>query len=136
AARDDRFVAVIREVGDLLAALGVEDQRADGDARDRRLAPLAVLRLAAAVIAAPRGDPVLELEIEKRRQAFVGAQDHAAAVPAVAARRTAVRAVFLAQEGDAGTSAVTAFDLDLDFVDEFHGCRTKKAPGGRPRGLW
>ena len=63
----------------------------------------------------------LELEVEQRRQAGVDDEHDVAAVAAVAAVRSAVRLILLAQEADTAAPAVAGVDMHFRFVDEFHG---------------
>jgi hypothetical protein len=57
-------------------------------------------------------------EVVERVQPFVADQDDRAAVTAVAARRAALRDVFLAPEGDAPAPAAPAADVDSGLVEE------------------
>ena len=54
----------------------------------------------------------------KAVDAFLGDEDHAAAVAAVAAVGPAAGDVFLAAEADAAVAPLAGLDADFDFVDE------------------
>ncbi len=83
--------------------------------------PLApVLVGALAVLAALGGVVPLVVEVEQGGDGGIRFEDHAAAVPAVAAVGAAAGDVLLTPEADAARAPVAALDEDVDLVDE-HG---------------
>jgi hypothetical protein len=112
--------AVMVEVGDRLAGFEVADDRADRHAQFHVLAAAAVAVRAHAVLAALGAEDARVAEIDERVEVAVGDGVDAAAAAAVAARRAALRHVFLAPEGGRAIAAVAGNDLDLGFVEEFH----------------
>ncbi len=118
AAHDNRLLAVGDQIGDQLVAVAQIDDGAGRHGDDAVLAGPALLVGAAAVAAALRLEMHLVLKGQQRVEAFVGAQDHVAALAAVAAGRTAVRDVFLAAKGDEAVAAVTTFHIDGCFVEK------------------
>src|SRR5262249_48479310 len=119
ALREDHARAVLGEIGELIVAL--EDDRPDRHLHHEVLTRRAVLILVAAVLAAPRlvGAPVLE--VEKRRRMRIGDEPHAAAVAAVASRRSTAWYTILAPERGGTITAVAGLHLDDGLVDELHG---------------
>src|SRR5207247_2526828 len=87
-------------------------------------APVAIrARAAPAVIGAVDAG---EAVVDQRVDVAVGARPDAAAAPAVAAVGAAARHVFLAAKRRRAIAALAGVDLDLRFVDEFHGMEIKK----------
>jgi hypothetical protein len=78
------------------------------------------LIFAPAVLAAFGLETAIETEVEERREAGVGAQDHVPAAPAVAPARSPPGPVLLAQEGDAAATSVARLDRHARLVDEPH----------------
>src|ERR1044071_6762033 len=120
AVRDDHALAGSAQIGQNFAAARIADDRADRHRSDFVLAAPAVLVLAAAVLAAAGAIKPLIAEIEQRREIGIGHRDDVAAGAPVAAVGPAARDVFFAAKAHAAASAVAGFDLDFDFVDEFH----------------
>ncbi len=60
-------------------------------------------------------------EIGQRVQVGIALQIDRAAIAAVAAVRPALRDVFFAPESDDAVAAISGFDFDFGFIDEFHG---------------
>ena len=121
ALRDYRRVTRHHEVGERLAALLVEHDRAGRHSHDDVVGAVSVLFLAAAVFAVFRDQPRLILEIEQRRQAFIDLEDYAAAAPAVAARGSAERPILLAQKRDRTVAALPGVHEYPGFIDKSHG---------------
>src|SRR5208283_461075 len=137
ALRDDRGVTRHHQVRQRRAAFLVEDDRAGGNSHDDIVGAVAVLFLAAAGFAVFRDQTRLIFEIEQRREAFIDLEDYAAAAPAVAARRSAERPVFLAQKRDCTVAALAGVHEYPGFIDESHGGVTvivsAMVPPGHPR---
>ena len=121
ALRDLRALAVVGEVGEALAAVGVGHHRAHRHAQHDVLAALAVLVGTAAVLAALRAEQPRVAILDQRVDVAVGDDEDAAAAPAVAAVRAAARDVLLAPERHRAVAAVAGVHLDHRFVDELHG---------------
>ncbi len=135
--RDHDALAVVREIGDLVARLhggGVElaDDGAHGDLQDEVLAVGAVLLGALAMRAGLGAEVVLEailgaevvLEaiVDERRELGVGLDDDGAAMAAVAAVGPALGNEGLATERHAARAAVAALDVDAADIGELgHG---------------
>src|SRR6185503_13748120 len=86
-----------------------------------------IVAAAAVAVLALAGDPRPGLEVlrvavvDQRVEAVHGLDHNVAAAAAVAAARAAVLDELLAPERDAAVSAVAGADIDLGFVEEFHG---------------
>src|SRR5690606_36073653 len=117
---DQQSLPVGGQVAELLAGVGVENERADRHRDLDVVAALAGTPRAHTVLAALRGEAPLHLELRQRVDAFVDNQPDAAAVAAVTAVGTAERNVFLTTEAVAAAAAVAAGDLDDSFINEFH----------------
>src|SRR5690606_10174044 len=87
----------------------------------------AVLAATAAALVGPAalavlGDHVLGVaQVQEGPELRIGAQDHMASAPAIAAIRPAFRHVFLATQMPAARTAFTGTALDTDLVDEVRG---------------
>ena len=121
ALRDERALAVAREVGDALAGVGVGDHGAHRHAQHDVVRAAAVLVGAAAVLAALRAVDARVAVVDQRVDVAVGHRTDAAAAAAVAAVGAAARHVLLAAERRGAVAAVAGEDLDGRFVDELHG---------------
>ena len=132
ALRDHRRVTRHHEVGERLAALLVEHDRAGWHSHDDVVGAVSVLFLAAAVLAVFRDQPRLILEIEQRRQAFIDLEDYAAAAPAVAARGSAERPKLLAQKRDCTVAAFPGVHEYPGFIDKSHGGVITIVPSAAP----
>ena len=104
--------AVVREVGDELAGVGVGDHRADRHAQHDVVGAAAVLVGAAAVLAALRAMDARVAVVDQRVDVAIGDREDAAAAAAVAAVGAAARHVFLAPERRGAVAAVAGDDFD------------------------
>src|SRR5690606_13737548 len=105
-------VAVAHQVADHLVGVDVDHLGAHRDLDDDVLAPLAVARLAQAVLAALGADDALVAEVAERVEVARGLQPHVAAVATVPTVGTAERDELLAPESDAAVAAVAGDDGD------------------------
>jgi hypothetical protein len=126
AAREQRALAVLRQVGDQLAAVLVAHQRSDRHAQLHVGAGAAVAVRGHAAYAVFGAVDAREAVVDQGVHVAVGARPHAAAAPAVAAVRPTEADVLLAAEGRGAVPAAASVHLDLRFVDEFHGLQMKK----------
>ncbi len=117
---DERARAVVIEIGDELAGVGVGDHGADRHAQHDVVGAVAVLVGAASVLAALRAMDAREAVIDERVDVAIGDGKDAAAAPAVAAVRSAARHVFLASKRRGAVAAVAGDHFDIRFIDEFH----------------
>jgi hypothetical protein len=113
-------LAVMSQVADHLVGVDVDHRGTDRHADDPVLTGLARHLPPHAVLAALRAERALVTEIDQGIEAFVGDEEDAAAVAAVAAVGPAKRNEFFAPETHAAAAAVAGVDGDLGFVDEFH----------------
>ena len=114
-------LADLGEVGDQRLLVFVENLRADRHLEHHVVAAGAVQVLALAGDAGLRLE-VLRVAVVDQRVEAVDRLDHdVAAAAAVAAARAAVLDELLAPERDAAVAAVAGADIDLGFVEEFHG---------------
>src|SRR5690606_34191225 len=132
ALRDEQGVAVVREIAEQLLGVDVADL---GPFRDldveigARGTRHVLARTAAAVLGL---EAPLHAEVRKRVDAFARDEINTATVAAVAAVRAAARNELLAPEAHATVAAAAGLDIDVRFVDEFHGVNpNKKAPPKR-----
>src|SRR5262249_6765668 len=95
--------------------------RAGRDLHDDVGAIRAVAVLAHAAAAILGGEVLLVAVVDQRVESVHRGDDHVAAAPAVAAVRAAELDELLAPERDAAVPAVAGADIDLGFVEEFHG---------------
>ena len=109
------------EIVDQRLAIVVEHLGADRNLEDDRLAVGAVAVLAHAVDAALRLEVLLVAVIDQRVEAVHRLDDDVAAAAAIAAARPAELDELLAAERHATVSAVAGADIDLGFIEEFHG---------------
>ena len=114
-------LADLGEVGDHRLLVLVENLRADRHLQHDVVAAGAMAVLAHAADAGPRLE-VLRVAVVDQGVEPVHRLDHdVAAAAAVAAARAAVLDELLAPERDAAVAAVAGADIDLGFVEEFHG---------------
>src|SRR5262249_26487836 len=92
-----------------------------------------VLLLAAPGLAVAGFDDRLELEIEERGEARIDGEHHVAAVTAVTAVGSAVRAELLAQGADTPLPTVAGTDVHLHFLDEFHHALGRRVAAALPK---
>src|SRR5262249_18376830 len=116
--RGRHLLAWLGQVAEDVASVAVHDQRARRHRNDE------VLTAPPVAIGAAAGDPVLGspvLAVPHRRQAIGAshrADDHTAAIAAIAAVRSSLRDVLLAPEAAAAPAAVPAFHIDRDTIDK------------------
>src|SRR4051812_7560135 len=113
--------ADLREIMDQRLAVLVENLRADRHLEHHRLAVGAVAVLAHAVGALRRLEVLLVAIIDQRVQPVGDLDDDVAAAPALAAAGPAELDILLAPERDAAIAAIAGADIDLGFIEEFHG---------------
>ena len=130
ALRHQHALTMAGEVADHLIGVDVGDHGAHRHADRGVLAALAVHLAAHAVFAALRLEAALMAKVDQRIEALISDQPDRTAVAAVAAVGAAERNELLAAEADAAVAAIAGMDLDVGFVDEFHGC------GSGERGSW
>ena len=129
AAGGDDAVAVVRQVFEHEAVLGVDDERARRDFDDQVVGALALLVGAAAGRAAVGPPEAVMGQGGEIVDAIFGDDDHAAAVAAVAAVGPAVRDVLFAPKADAAVAAAASLDFDGDAIDEHrNGVRLQALP--------
>ena len=102
-------------------AILVEDLRADRHLERDRLAVGAVAVLAHAVGALGGLEVLLIAVIDQRVEAIDDFDDDIAAAAAIAAGGSAEFDILLAPERDAAVTAVAGADVNLGFIEEFHG---------------
>ena len=102
-------------------AVLVEDLRADRHLEHDRLAVGAMAVLAHAVGALRRLEMLLVAIIDQRVEPVGDLDDDIAAAPAIAAAGPAELDILLAPKRHAAVAAVAGADIDLGFIEEFHG---------------
>ena len=121
-------VAGLVEIGQQGLAVLFVDLRADRHLEHDVGAVRAMAVLAHAADAALGLEMLLVAVVDQRVEAFDRLGDDIAAVAAVAAARPAELDVLLAPERHAAVPAVAGADIDLGFVEEFHGCNMGSLP--------
>ena len=121
APRQRDALADFGEVGNHGLAVFLIDLGADRHPHDFVLAAGAVAILAHAVFAALGHEVLLIAVVDQRIEAVDGFDDDVAALAAVAAGRAAELDKLLTPERDAAIAARAGPDIDLGFVEEFHG---------------
>src|SRR5215472_2625097 len=125
AMRGAKPLANLREIKELLAGIGVENDCADGHFQNCVRARVALAIRAFAVPPAFRSKFAVVAISKQRVVVRIGFQVHVAAMAAVAARWPAARNILLPAERDAAVSAVAALHQDSGLIYE-HGCFTDK----------
>ncbi len=115
--------ADLGEIGNQRLAVFFVDLRADRHLQHDVLAVGAGAVLAHAVAAPLRLEVLLIAVVDQRIEAVDRLHHHVTAVAAVAAVRAAELDEFLAPERDAAVPARAGRDIDLGFIEEFHGLR-------------
>ena len=132
---DHHFVTHLVQVGERGAAVRVARHGAGRDGQHDRGGVFAVLVLAAAVFAARRADVVPVGQVEQSVALRIDADDHVAAVAAVAAVRPTPGPKLFAQEAHAAAPAVPGRHRQRNLIDEVHTSDSlrkrpnKKSPG-------
>ena len=121
ALREHDALADRGEIGEQRLLVLVEDLRADRHLQHHVLAAGAVAVLAHAVAARPGLEMLLVAVVDQRVEAVDRLDDDVAAAAAVAAAGAAELDELLAPERDAAVAAVAGANIDLGFVEEFHG---------------
>ena len=114
-------LAELGQVGDQRFFVFVVNLRADRHLEHDVAARGAVAVLALAGHAGLGLEMLLVAVVDQRVEAIDRLDDHVAAMPAVAAARAAELDELLAAERHAAVAAVAGADIDLGFVEEFHG---------------
>src|SRR6266705_5233599 len=122
--RDQHALSRAGEIGNGCAGLVIEDERADRNLQDHVLTGMAGAVGAFAVAATISLEFAIVTIAEKRVVVYVGFEIDAAAMAAVAPRRTAARHVFFAPEGHAAVAALAGLHEYFGFVNE----HSKQAP--------
>src|SRR6266853_5496888 len=115
------FFAERGEVVDQRFAILVEHLRSDRHLEHDWLAVGAVAVLAHAVGALLGLEVLLIAIVDQRVQSVDRFDDDVAAAAAIAAARSAELDILLAAERHAAVAAVAGADIDLGFIEEFHG---------------
>src|SRR5215831_2519073 len=115
------FLAERGEVVDQCLAIFVEHLRADRYLQHNRLAIGAMAVLAHAVLALLCVEVLLIAVVDQRVEPIDSLNDDIAAAPAIAAGGTAELDELLAPERHAAVTAVAGANIDLCFIEEFHG---------------
>ena len=116
AARHNRLLAVLDQIDEQLVGVAQIDRSAWRHEHDFVFAASSLLVVAFAVAPTIGAEMNLKLKWQERVHVLVDAQDHAAAIAAVAAVWPAARDVFLAPKGDDAVAAATAIHIDSRFV--------------------
>ncbi len=127
AARQQDLVADLVEIGQQRFAILFVDLGADRNFQDQVFAAGAVAVLAHAVAAALRLVVLQIAVIDQGIQPVHRARDHVAAMAAVAAIGAAELDEFFAPERHAAVTAGAGLNVDLGFVEEFHGVSYRAA---------
>ena len=133
AARQQRTLAVLGQVRQSLAGVGIDDHRADRHPQFDVLACRPVAVGAATALAVGRLVPPRIAVVDQRVDVAVGDCPDAAAAPAVASVRPALRDELLATKRSAAVAAVAGSDLNGGFVDELHDPDLEKKKPRRER---
>ena len=121
AARERRALPDRGEIGEQRLAVLLVDLRAGRHLEQEVGAAGAMAILAHAAAAVLGGVMLLVAVVDQRVEPFDRLRDDVAALAAIAAVRPAVLDEFLAAERHAAVAAVARADIDLGFVEEFHG---------------
>ena len=127
-ARDRDALANFGQIRDQGLAVLFVDLGADGHLQGDVLAVGAGAVLAHAVAAALCLEVLLIAVVDQRVEAVDRLDHHVAAIAAIAAVRAAELDEFLAPERHAAVPARAGRDVDLGFVEEFHGFRVYPKP--------
>ena len=125
-------LAGVGEVGEQRLAVLVVDLGAGRHLEHDVVAVCAGAVLAHAATAGLGLEMLLIAVVDQGVEAIDGKRDHVSALAAVAAVRTAELDVFLAPERHAAVPAVARADVDLGFVQEFHGNRPHRCINAEP----
>ncbi len=120
AARHHQALPRAHQVTEQLAGFGLVHEGTDRHLDDQVLPGFTTAVVAASVFTTLGNELALMPEIDQRVDAAVGFQQHAAAVAAVTAVRSAHGNVFLAPETDTAIAAVTGTHIDFRLIYEFH----------------
>ena len=121
ALRDQDALARLGQIGDLFARVLIDDDGADGHSQNHVRAGVPGTIRAFAVAAAVGFEFAIVAVAQQRVVVRIRFEVDAAAMAAVAARRSAARHEFFAAKRDAAVSAVAGLHVDFGFVNEHHG---------------
>ena len=121
AVRQHNLLADLGEIGEQRFAVLLVDLRAARHFHDHVGAARAVAVLAHAAAAVLGVEVLLVTVVDQRIEAVDRDRDHVAAFAAIAAIGAAELDEFLAPERHAAVAAVAGADIDLGFIEEFHG---------------
>src|SRR5882724_11868853 len=123
---EHEFFAERGEVVDQHLAVFIEYLRSDRHLEHDRLAIGAMAVLAHAIGALLRLEVLLIAIVDQRVQPVDDFDDDIAAAAAIAAGGAAELDILLAAERDAAVAAVAGADIDLGFIEEFHGLQVRQ----------
>ena len=112
--------AIMRKVGDDLTTIDVGDDGSYRHVQNDVVGAFAVTVRAAPGLAVLGAMHTREAVIHQRVDVAVGNRKHAATASAVTAIRSAFFDVFLVTKAGRTVAAVTRYDFNFRFVDEFH----------------
>src|SRR5262249_48473453 len=126
AAREQRALAILREVGDRLAAVGIANDGADRKAQHDIVCAAPVAIGPAPVFTALRAEDARVAIVDERIEILVRLGMDAAAAAAIPAIRSAAGNESLAAKRCRSIAALAGDDLDACLVEEFHLSEMKK----------
>jgi hypothetical protein len=128
AAREHRALTDFGEIGKQRFRVLRIDLRAHWHFQDHVSAICAVPVLAHSSGAILGFEMLLVAIIDERVETFDGLRNHVAASAAISAIRPAELNEFLTAERDAAVPAIAGADVDLCFIEKFHGKRNMRSP--------
>ncbi len=127
--RKHEFFAERRKVVDQRLAVLVEYLRSDRHLEHDRLAVGAMAVLAHTIGALLGLEVLLIAIVDQRIQSIDRFDDDVAAATAIAAARSAELDILLAAKRHAAVAAVAGADIDLGFIEKFHGVSVSQGCG-------
>src|SRR3954451_6310766 len=118
---EDECLAELGEIMDQRFPVLVEDLGSDGNLEHDRLAVWAVAILAHSIGALRRVEVLLIAVIDQGVEPVDDLDDDVTAASAIAAGRATELDELLAPERNTAVAAVAGADIDLGFIEEFHG---------------
>jgi hypothetical protein len=129
--RDHNWLICKLKIGNKLFGINIDNSRANRYFNNEVIAAATCAIAALTSLASLRAITRLETEVDKRVQACICLQEHAATVAAIATVGPATLYIFFAPKTQRATAAASSLSYDLCFIYEFHFfARYKKAPSG------
>ena len=129
--RDHNRLICKLKISNKLFCINIDNSRANRYFNNEVIAAATCAIAALTSLASLRAITRLETEVDKRIQACICLQEHAATVAAIATVGPATLYIFFAPKTQRATAAAPSFSYNFCFIYEFHFfARYKKAPSG------